>query len=253
LILAGVLISIYFYGVAGIFQRNFKWSPKLSIIISVLMNVVLLIAIAWFVGASLQQQATRLADTLPETIQNAKAQIGKSALGRKLIEQLNTSGDSVKTLSVVKRFFSSGFGILSDLYIVLLLGTFFIASPALYKKGIVRLLPSKAQKKGADIIGKISLVLKKWLKGQLIGIIFIGVLTAIGLIILGMPMVLALSIIAGVLNFIPNFGPLIALIPAVLISLMQGAGYSINNCLYVHIHTNHSKRNRAANDTEKND
>jgi predicted PurR-regulated permease PerM len=48
------------------------------------------------------------------------------------------------------------------------------------------------------------------------------VLTAIGLAILGIPMWLALALIAGILNFIPNFGPLIAMIPAVLVSFMQG-------------------------------
>jgi predicted PurR-regulated permease PerM len=48
------------------------------------------------------------------------------------------------------------------------------------------------------------------------------VLTAVGLLISGMPMWLALALIAGLLNFIPNFGPLIALIPAVLVALMQG-------------------------------
>jgi predicted PurR-regulated permease PerM len=233
LILAGVLIALYFYGVAGIFQRNFKWSSKLSIIISVLLNVILIVALVWFVGARIQQQTSQLADTLPATIQNAKEQISQSSLGRKLLEQFNSSGDSTKTLSIVKRFFSSSFGILSDLYIVLLLASFFIASPSVYKKGIVKLLPIKAKEKGADVINKLSNILKKWLKGQLIGILFIGVLTAIGLIIIGMPMVLTLALIAGFLNFIPNFGPLIALIPAVLISLLQGPGTAlIIVCMY---------------------
>ena len=47
------------------------------------------------------------------------------------------------------------------------------------------------------------------------------VLTAIGLKIIGMPMWLALALIAGFLNFIPNFGPLLAMIPAVLVALSQ--------------------------------
>ncbi len=46
-----------------------------------------------------------------------------------------------------------------------------------------------------------------------------GILTAIGLWFLGIPMALSLALLAGVLNFIPNFGPLIAGIPAVLIAL----------------------------------
>jgi predicted PurR-regulated permease PerM len=48
------------------------------------------------------------------------------------------------------------------------------------------------------------------------------VLTSIGLVIIGVPMWTALALIAGILNFIPNFGPLIALLPAVLVAFMQG-------------------------------
>lgn len=47
------------------------------------------------------------------------------------------------------------------------------------------------------------------------------VLTAIGLAILGVPLWLVLALLAGLISFIPNFGPLIALIPAVLVGLMQ--------------------------------
>ena len=66
--------------------------------------------------------------------------------------------------------------------------------------------------------------LQKWLKGQLFAMFVVFVLTSIGLLILGVPMWLALAIIAGLLNFIPNFGPIIAMIPAVLVALMQGPG-----------------------------
>ncbi len=54
------------------------------------------------------------------------------------------------------------------------------------------------------------------------------ILTSIGLLIIGVPLWLTLALIAGILNFIPNFGPLIAMIPAVLVALLQGpatAGY----------------------------
>jgi predicted PurR-regulated permease PerM len=47
-------------------------------------------------------------------------------------------------------------------------------------------------------------------------------LELLGLWILGVPLALALGFIAGLLSFVPNFGPLIALIPAVLVGLMEG-------------------------------
>lgn len=221
LILAAVLISIYFHGFADLLKKYLHWPSKLTIVVSVVFNLLLLIGFFWFVGARLQQQISQLSITLPETIQNVKDQMSRSAIGNKALLLLNSTGDSKKTMDVAKHFFSSGFGILSDLYIVVLLSLFFTAQPSLYKKGMVLLLPTKAKGKGKEIISDLQKVLKKWLEGAIIGFFFIAILTGIGLLIIGMPLVLTLALIAGLLNFIPNFGPLIALIPAVLIALMH--------------------------------
>ncbi len=105
---------------------------------------------------------------------------------------------------------------------VLFLGIFFTVAPQKYKHGIVQLIPKHGQAKGEDLLNKLGENLKKWLKGKIFSMSVVMVLTAIGLAIAGVPMWLALAIIAGILNFIPNFGPLIAVIPAVLVAFMQG-------------------------------
>jgi predicted PurR-regulated permease PerM len=69
---------------------------------------------------------------------------------------------------------------------------------------------------------KLGTSLTKWLKGQIFAMFVVFILTAIGLLIIGVPMWLVLSLIAGLLNFIPNFGPLIAMVPAVLIGFLGG-------------------------------
>jgi predicted PurR-regulated permease PerM len=191
------------------------------VLVSGLLNVILIAVFLWFVGARLQQQVAELAETLPQTIQHAKSWLKQYPTGTKVIDYLNTSGDSGKTLTIVKRFFSSSFGILSDTYIILLLSLFFNASPHIYKKGIIKLLPPSAKKKGVQLLDKIHILLKNWLKGQVFGFLFIAVLTGIGLWIIGIPLILTLSLVAGLMNFIPNFGPIIALVPAVLLALMQ--------------------------------
>jgi predicted PurR-regulated permease PerM len=43
----------------------------------------------------------------------------------------------------------------------------------------------------------------------------------------GVPLAPTLGVIAGVLNFIPNFGPIIAAVPAILIALMKGPGLAL--------------------------
>lgn len=123
---------------------------------------------------------------------------------------------------MAQTFFQSTFGVLGDLYVVLFLGLFFTASPSAYTKGFLKLVPVKGKPEAENVINKMGLRLTKWLKGQLFAMLIVASLTITGLLIMGVPMAFVLGLMAGLLNFIPNFGPLIALVPALLIALMQG-------------------------------
>lgn len=226
LVLAGVLLAVYFIGCARLIEK-LHIPYTVSVFISVAVNIALVVGFFWFVGSRLEQQANQLSDTLPQTIQHLKDQMGQSAVGKKTLSFLHSSGDSEKTKAIAKKFFSSSFGILSDIYIILLLALFFIASPSLYKKGFIHLLPPSGKEKGVDILNSLHKTFKNWIIGKIVAFFFIAIFTGLALWIIGMPLVLTLALIAGLLNFIPNFGPLIALIPAVLLALMQGTNMVI--------------------------
>lgn len=124
--------------------------------------------------------------------------------------------------SMLQKLFSSTFGLLGDLYAIFFLGIFLAAAPREYVNGILRLLPVSAQDKGRKLMEKTGLNLKKWFKGTVYSVLITFALTAIGLLIIGVDLWLILAIIAGLLTFIPNFGPIIALIPAVMVGFLQG-------------------------------
>jgi predicted PurR-regulated permease PerM len=86
---------------------------------------------------------------------------------------------------------------------------------------MVALIPPRGQEKADQVIDKLGEQLLNWLKGKLFSMFVVFVLTAIGLAIIGIPLWLVLAILAGLISFIPNFGPLIAFIPALLVALMQ--------------------------------
>lgn len=237
LILAGLLVAIYFHGCADLLKIYLHCPSKLSVVISILLNILLVILFFWFVGSRLSKQVSQLSDSLPTIIQNAKLQMSKSEIGNKILVNLESSGGTEKTMVVARRFFSSGFGILFDLYIILFIGLFFTVSPTLYKKGIISLLPRKVKDKGLEIINELGHSLKKWLEGQIIAFFFIAIFSGIGLLIIGMPLVLTLALIAGLAAFIPNFGPILAFIPAGLIALTQGTtALIIVACIYTFVH-----------------
>ncbi len=221
LILAGTLIAVYYRGLADLICRNTKLKQGACMAISIAGSILLLILIFWMIGAKLQSQVTALTETMPTTIENAKTKLNETSLGKKLVEKVSSPQAQKDAEMMAGSLFKSTFGILGDIYVILFIGIFFTVSPKLYTRGIVLLAPPPKQKKAEDVLNKIAGNLKKWLKGQLFAMLVVMILTGVGLLIIGMPMWLALAVIAGLLNFIPNFGPIIAMIPAVLIGLMD--------------------------------
>lgn len=63
-----------------------------------------------------------------------------------------------------------------------------------------------------------------WMQGQLILALIVGVLVYLLLALIGVKYAFTLAVLAGVLEIVPIFGPIIAAIPAVLIGFVQGGG-----------------------------
>lgn len=222
LLFAAVLIAVFFRGLAGLIQRKTKWNPTVCLILAIVGALLILFSLFWLIGSRVQSQFDELSEQLPEYVQNAKAQLDNSVVGRRIVEKISDPETGRKVEQFASTFFSSTFGILGDVYIVLFLGIFFTSSPQTYIGGIVQLVPVPARNRARDVIEKLNSNLKKWLKGQLFAMFVIFSLTAIGLLIIGIPLWLPLAILAGLLNFIPNFGPIIAMVPAVLVAFLKG-------------------------------
>jgi predicted PurR-regulated permease PerM len=216
--LAGVLIAVYFHGLADMITSKIKMSRKFALAISIGVTILLFGFLCWFVGSRVQQQVAELSNSLPQTIKVVRTKIANTPVGEKVIEY--TSGNnSQKLLDTATTFFSTSFGIIGDLYIILFLGIFFTADPSLYKNGIIFLFPAEKKSTGRTILKKIETALKGWLKSILISIVLITILVAVGLSMAGLPGTTVLGLITGVLEIIPNFGPVIAMIPGILLAL----------------------------------
>jgi len=224
--LAGSLIAVYFHGLADLIDRKTRLSRRLGMIISVAVTILIVSVLLWFIGAKVQSQIAQLSNSLPHTINSAKAKLAETPLGQKVLEY--SAGDnSKKLLDTVQTFFSTSFGVLGDIYIIIFLGIFFTASPSLYKNGILALVPGNKKELATCIMDRISLSLKGWLKGMLLSMVLITILITIGLTIIGVPAALVLGLITGITEIIPNIGPLIAMIPGVLLGLTMGTGTAV--------------------------
>lgn len=72
------------------------------------------------------------------------------------------------------------------------------------------------------IAEKLETEIGHWIRGEVLLMVIVGVLSYLGYVIVGLPYAVALGVIAGLLELIPNVGPTIATIPAILV------GFSIS-------------------------
>lgn len=216
--LAGTLIAVYFHGIGDLIQRNTKLGRRASMLISVGGTFILIGLLFWFMGTKIQHQISVLNETLPGTLGNLKAKLAETSNGAKLLEHVSGE-NSEKLFSTAQRFFSTSFGVLGNLYVIILLGFFFTANPGVYKQGMIKLVPNSKKALAERVLERISHDLKGWIKATVFSMVLITILITIGLTIIGIPVALVLALFTGILKLVPNFGSLAAMIPGVLLGL----------------------------------
>jgi predicted PurR-regulated permease PerM len=111
---------------------------------------------------------------------------------------------------------------LGSFAIILFLGLVFAASPGPYVRGLLALVPERREARTREVLEAVTNTLRWWLVGRLISMTVIGVATGVGLALLGVPLAFLLGLIAALLSFIPNVGPILSAVPAVLLALVDG-------------------------------
>ncbi|MEX2640692.1 MAG: AI-2E family transporter [Balneolales bacterium] len=112
--------------------------------------------------------------------------------------------------------------VLATLLLVIFVGIFFAVNPELYKNGILLLVTPDRTERVDEALEASGKALWKWLMGQLIAMTFVGVAVAVGLTIAGVPLALILGLIAGLFDFVPYVGPIVAIIPGMLLAFAEG-------------------------------
>ncbi|MEH2289655.1 AI-2E family transporter [Nostoc sp.] len=118
-------------------------------------------------------------------------------------------------------FVSGSLEVVLKILLVLVLTGMMLADPVAYRKVFVRLFPSFYRRRVDGILDKCEVSLEGWITGAFIAICVVGVMSLIGLSILHVKAALALAVLAGFFNLIPNLGPTMSVIPAMAIAFLD--------------------------------
>ncbi len=106
-----------------------------------------------------------------------------------------------------------------NLLLFLVLTIMTLVNPTQYRRVFVLAFPAFYRRRVEEILDECETSLVGWIKGTLIDMLVIGVLSYIGLLLLRVPLPLVNAALAGLLEFIPNVGPTLSIIPPTLLAL----------------------------------
>ncbi|MEB3321755.1 MAG: AI-2E family transporter [Synechococcaceae cyanobacterium] len=113
-----------------------------------------------------------------------------------------------------------GTGLLQTLFVVAV-ALMVAIQPGAYREAVLLLVPSFYRRRFRRVLLQCGDALSAWMVGVLISSLCVGVLAAIGLSLLGVKLVAANALLAGLLNVIPNVGPTLSTIFPMAVALLD--------------------------------
>jgi len=222
---AGVLIAVFLRAPADFLASRTRLSSNLSIAIVFVVLALALAGAGFAIAPKIGQQVDELTQQVPEAARQLSGSLEQYGWGRWLLARIQSTGEMAAKPEVMQgagRVLSSSFGAVASLFTVAVVGLWVTLQPRLYIDNGLRLVPLASRPRARAIASECGTVLQRWLIGSFLSMTIVFVATWIGLWALGVPLALVLALLAGAMVFIPNFGPLLSAIPALLLALTQG-------------------------------
>jgi predicted PurR-regulated permease PerM len=233
LVFSGILLAVLLRSLSDWIAAHTPLSEKGSLAAVIFLLIALFGLIGWSLAPEISKQFSQLIQNLPKMAGQLNQRLSAYGLGRPFLTLKPTApGELAGSSGLISRLaglFSTTFGILGSIAIVLFIGIHMAIDPASYRSGVVRIFPFAKRERIGEVLDQIGMTLRWWLIARMIAMVVIGVLTTAGLLFRGIQPALALGVAAGILNFIPYLGPLLSVVPALLIAL----GHGTHSLIYV--------------------
>lgn len=189
--------------------------PRILAIIILYLSILAVfgLAVASIIPALVEQTAS-LISRLPEYIQALQMPAIDQDFISSQINQLGSLPTNLLKITI------SVFSNLTGFLIVAVITFYFLIERKNLDRYLAILFGGDGKDKAQVFIDKLENRLGGWIRAQLTLMVIIGVMTYIGLRLLGLEFALPFAILAGLLEIIPNIGPIVSAVPAILSGLV---------------------------------
>ena len=219
MLFGAIVVATVFRALADRIVRLTGWREGAALALAISLALGAVAGLFALFGQQIAMQLDTLRETLPVAWRSFEERIGDIGLGdqlRQIVEGIRQSSGSFASLS--SAILSVGNAV-AEVLVVLFGGIFLALQPRFYRTGAIKLVPPRQRSVVAEAMDESEGALRLWLKGQLIAMVVVGTLTGVAMWALRLPAALVLGLLAGLLEFVPFIGPIVASIPAILLAL----------------------------------
>ena len=225
LLFFGLLLAVLLRGFTNWVTRKTGVPDGWALAAVIVAMIALVFLVFWLVAPRVGDHVGDLARRLPEAVRQLRDLVAQKApWARPLVESTSVAemADAPTLVTRLTGFASRTFGVIVNVVVVMFIGIYLGAAPRENLEGVVFLFPRGRRERAREVFLEAGETLRLWMVGQVVPMIAIAVMTTAGMWLLGIELAITIGIIAGVFNFIPNFGPLFALVPAALVAVGHG-------------------------------
>lgn len=205
---------------------------------AILIVMVLIIAVVGFSFSLIIPGIIRAVESLTSNLQSGaisevsvkieaffEKNFNNAALARNVTEKFNEIG--VKLLGSLGTFFKSVGSFLSSMVIIPFITFFLIKDGRRFNRAFISKVPNKYFELSLNILHKVGNQTGKYIQGQAIDALIVGLLSVLGLFIINLafhnpiPYFIFIGMLAGIANLIPYIGPVVGAVPALVLALFS--------------------------------
>ncbi len=230
----GVLFGLAAGGAVDRIRARIAIKRQIAAPIVVFGTVGLLVLVGLWMGPTLVEQSQELRTKLPESVTKVESWLAAKhpSLLNMIAPPDSTAPDSTAPEQgrLVGRLASysgaitgvafgvvqSAIAVVVSIVLIIILAVYIASDPDVYRRGMIALVPTARRARFDTLLTALGKALRTWFATQLIAMLVIGTVTTILLAIIGVRAAFPLGVIAGIFEFIPNIGPILSAVPAVL-------------------------------------
>lgn len=220
-IFAGVLFGVCLRRAAERMSRLVGWPVGCSLCAVIVLVILFFAGFGWLFSQAIASQFAQLSQQLPAAASHLADMISSSGVGQTVLQHLSSNSLHTSPTNMLQSVFGVAVNVIEvvgAIIIIIFVALYVAAETGRYARGLVWLVAPSRRARAGEILHETANAMWYWMLGRLFSMTVLGVMVALGLWLLGVPMPIALGFLAGIMIFVPYIGSIAAAVPSVIIA-----------------------------------